>query len=104
MVLVNVLYFKDEWLDEPFLNEPFDDTFKLGNGDTVTTKFMEAEDIKIGYKELKDAEIVSLPFKNNDYSMVIVAPKNDSGEKHFKLLSRLKHRLFIHNYNFCYMC
>ena len=80
MVLVNVLYFKDEWLDEPFLNEPFDDTFNLGSGETVSTKFMEAEDIKVGYKDLKDAEIISLRFKNNDYSMVIVLPKNDSGK------------------------
>jgi len=78
VVLVNVLYFKDEWKNDPFINEPFDDTFKLGNGQDVNAKFMESDDINVGYKELNDVEIVSIPFSNNDYYMVIVAPKENS--------------------------
>ena len=79
MVLVNVLYFKDDWKDDPFSEDPIDDTFKLGNGQAVDAKFMESDDIGVGYIEFSDVEIISVPFRNDDYYMVIVAPKENSG-------------------------
>ena len=100
MVLVNVLYFKDDWKDDPFSEDPIDDTFKLGNGQAVDAKFMESDDIGVGYIEFSDVEIVSVPFRNDDYYMVIVAPKENSGIFQFiyKSMSRSKYVIMYISY------
>ena len=79
VVLVNVLYFKDAWKDEPFVKDPVIDTFNLADGTAVDTEFMEADEMTVGYKDLDDIEIVSLPFNTDNYYFVIVAPKEGSG-------------------------
>ena len=78
-MLVNVLYFKDAWKDEPFVKDPQIDTFHLGDGTTVQTDFMEADEMTVGYNDLDDVEIVSIPFNTDNYYFVIVAPKEGSG-------------------------
>jgi len=78
VVLVNVLYFKDDWKDEPFVKDPAIDQFKLGDGTTVDTDFMEADEMTVGYADLDDVEIVSIPFYHDNYYFVVVAPKEDS--------------------------
>ena len=80
VVLVNVLYFKDNWRDEPFGENTDIDTFHLGGGQTVDTDFMEADEVNVGYKDLRDVEIVSIPFEHENFHFVIVAPKEGSGE------------------------
>ena len=45
---MNVLYFKDAWKDEPFVKDPEIDTFNLGDGTTVQTEFMEADEMTVG--------------------------------------------------------
>ena len=79
VVLVNVLYFKDDWKNEPFRIDSFNDTFKMGDGTNVNAEYMDSDEISVGYKDLNDVEIVSIPFTNDNYYMVIVAPKEDSG-------------------------
>ena len=79
VVLVNVLYFKDNWRDEPFGENTDIDTFHLGGGQTVDTDFMEADEVNVGYKDLRDVEIVSIPFEHENFHFVIVAPKEGSG-------------------------
>jgi len=78
VVLVNVLYFKDNWRDEPFGENTDIDTFHLGGGQTVDTDFMEADEVNVGYKDLRDVEIVSIPFEHENFHFVIVAPKEGS--------------------------
>jgi len=79
VVLVNVLYFKDDWKDEPFVKDQnLIEPFKLGDGTTVDADFMEADEISVGYKDLPDVEIISIPFKSDNFYFVIVAPKEDS--------------------------
>ena len=78
--MVNVLYFKDNWRDEPFGENTDIDTFHLGGGQTVDTDFMEADEVNVGYKDLRDVEIVSIPFEHENFHFVIVAPKEGSGE------------------------
>ena len=80
VVLVNVLYFKDDWKDEPFVKDQnLVEPFKLGDGSTVDADFMEADEINVGYKDLTDVEIISIPFNSDNFYFVIVAPKEDSG-------------------------
>jgi len=78
VVLVNVLYFKDDWKNEPFVKDPQIDNFKLGDGTTVETEFMESDEMTVGYKDLNDVEIVSIPFDTDNYYFVVVAPKENS--------------------------
>jgi len=78
VVLVNVLYFKDDWKDEPFGENTDIDTFHLGGGQTLETDFMEADEVNVGYKDLPDVEIVSIPFEHDNFHFVIVAPKEGS--------------------------
>jgi len=79
VVLVNVLYFKDDWKDEPFVKDQnLVEPFKLGDGSTVDADFMEADEINVGYKDLTDVEIISIPFNSDNFYFVIVAPKEDS--------------------------
>ena len=80
VVLVNVLYFKDDWKDEPFGETTDTDIFYLGGGQTLETDFMEADEVRVGYKDLRDVEIVSIPFEHDNYHFVIVAPKEGSGK------------------------
>ena len=76
---MNVLYFKDAWKDEPFVKDPEIDTFNLGDGTTVQTEFMEADEMTVGYNDLDDVEILSIPFNTDNYYFVVVAPKEGSG-------------------------
>jgi len=78
VVLVNVLYFKDDWKDEPFGETTDTDIFNLGGGQTLETDFMEADEVRVGYKDLLDVEILSIPFEHDNYHFVIVAPKEGS--------------------------
>ena len=77
VVLVNVLYFKDAWKDDPFIDST--NTFQLGDGTTVDTDFMESDFITVGYKDLANTEIVCIPFETDDYYFVILLPKENSG-------------------------
>ena len=74
------MYFKDDWKDEPFGENTDIDTFHLGGGQTLETDFMEADEVNVGYKDLPDVEIVSIPFEHENFHFVIVAPKEGSGE------------------------
>ncbi len=76
VVLVNVVHFKSAWL-APFekdLTEVGAD-FQTEAGGIVKVDMMSGEVDGVGYGEVAGAEVVSLPFEDPDYSMVIVKPK-----------------------------
>jgi len=79
VVLVNVLYFKDDWKDDPFdEDQDLIEPFTLRDGATVDTNFMESDSIQVGYQDLDNVEIVSIPFKTEDFHFVVVVPKDNS--------------------------
>ena len=81
VVLVNVLYFKDDWKDDPFdEDQDLIEPFTLRDGATVDTNFMESDSLQVGYQDLDNVEIVSIPFKTEDFHFVVVVPKGDSGK------------------------
>lgn len=84
------MYFKDDWKDEPFGENTDIDTFHLGGGQTLETDFMEADEVNVGYKDLPDVEIVSIPFEHDNFHFVIVAPKEGSGEYSKKIFLHFK--------------
>ena len=81
VVLVNVLYFKDDWKDDPFdEDQDLIEPFTLRDGATVDTNFMESDSIQVGYQDLDNVEIVSVPFKTDGFHFVVVSPKDNSGK------------------------
>ena len=74
VVLVNVLYFKDDWKDDPFdEDQDLIEQFTLRDGATVDTNFMESDSLQVGYQDLDNVEIVSIPFKTEDFHLYQVS-------------------------------
>ncbi|KAI4462597.1 serine protease inhibitor serpin [Holotrichia oblita] len=80
LVLVNAIYFKGNWLEQfkPELTKK--EKFYLNETDTVecdmmhmNKKFLYGEDSDL------DAQIVSLPYKNQDLSLMIILPRSKTG-------------------------
>lgn len=74
MVLTNAIYFKESW------QKPFDeartkpDNFIAQSGKSLDRLFMEQGGV-FGYFEDDHASILELPYKNNEFSMLILLPK-----------------------------
>ncbi len=99
LILANAIYFKAEWAKK-FVLDPPDVEFKftLLDGNTVTFPRMSVVE-RFGYTEGEGYQIVELPYKGNQMTMVIVLPEKggfESIEKQFnaqfveQVLSSLK--------------
>ena len=88
LVLINVLYFKSKWKTE-FNSIPFSrEFFRVRNNpkSRVSVKFLQGERLTGGYfKTSSGAEIVSLPFEDDNYAMVFVLPQTGEQGKTFVL-------------------
>ncbi len=74
MVLVNAIYFKAAW-QSPFEKSATENgEFRLGSGETVTTKFMN-QSLRTRYAENDDLQVLELPYKGGANSMLIFLPK-----------------------------
>jgi serpin B len=74
MVLVNAIYFYGGWKKEFDKKETREADFFLNNGNSIKTKFMNAE-YKMAYAENNNFSVVSIPYENNEASMLIFLPK-----------------------------
>jgi len=78
LVLVNAIYFKDEW------ESTFDSLktevkpFYLNSNDTIHTAIMNKKE-NLKYYENSDMQVVEIPYKNNKLSMMIFLPKENDG-------------------------
>ena len=72
-VLTNAVYFKSEWA-QPLGLRGSTQPFHNLNGTTTDTNFMYSIG-KSSYTEDKQVQVVELPYKSNDLSMLIVLPK-----------------------------
>ena len=80
MVLVNILHFKSEWLDtfdETLVNKEFE-----VNGDSLVKVPMMIGDFdSVEYrKSSKGTQIFGLPFKDENYQMVLVLPPENTSK------------------------
>jgi serpin B len=77
LVLTNAIYFKSawEWQFSPRFTQPED--FHSG-ADTSKVPMMHRS-AKFGYADLENAELVSLPYKDDALSMVVLLPKKRDG-------------------------
>ncbi|MCE5278581.1 MAG: serpin family protein [Planctomycetaceae bacterium] len=77
LVLANAIYFKGTWLHQFNKNATQDADFRTG-GKTVKVPMM-FQKARFGYAADDDVQVLSMPYKGNELSMVIVLPKKDDG-------------------------
>ena|ERR1700754_3584442 len=73
MYLINAIYFKSSWKDRFDPAKTKKSTFHLSAGGTVQADFMN-NDIDCNGGSTTNAIVLELPYGNNKYSMVLVAP------------------------------
>jgi len=84
LFLANALYFNEEW-KFPFLDElagePIFKEFQVGK-EKKSVRMMELTSEELVYGEIADksaeVEVVSIPYKNEDFEMQIIVPKDRS--------------------------
>ncbi len=90
LVLVNAIYFKGDWRSG-FEPEKTEETpFYLGSGATVQVPMM-TQVFTFGYAEDDDLQILELPYAGENFSMVVLLPKEKDG------LERLEQKLNLTN-------
>ena len=78
LVLTNAIYFKGTWASEFDKNATHNESFRTISGRTVEVPMMR----RIGeyaYLETQDAQILRMPYKGDNISMMIDLPKKDDG-------------------------
>ena len=73
-VLTNAIYFKGEWGEAFDLSRTADNFYNLDG--TVTQTKMMVKDKQFDYMENAQVQMVSLPYKGDDLSMLVVVPKS----------------------------
>jgi serpin B len=77
LVLTNAIYFKGDWEWEFDKSDTRDRNFKISPGNTIKTPmmFMDNDKAKFNYADLGDLQILELPYKGEDISMLVLLPK-----------------------------
>lgn len=78
LVLTNAVYFKADWAN-PFLEYATrDEDFRLTPAGSIKVKMMRSDiQAYYNYAETDRLQILELPYKENELSMLILLPKND---------------------------
>jgi len=79
LVITNAIYFKGDWEYEFDKQETRDLDFKISPEQTikVPTMVMVSKEEDFNYLDNKDLQILELPYKDNEVSMLILLPKGD---------------------------
>ncbi len=77
LVLTNAIYFKGTWATQFDKKNTREENFTTSSGNTVKVPVMRLtdEDAKFNYAETKDLQILELPYKGEELSMLILLPK-----------------------------
>lgn len=78
LVLVNAIYFKADWLEPFSKNATSNQPFTLSANKQVNVPLMTTTN-DLRYFEDTNAQILSLPYKSRELSMVVVLPKDKLG-------------------------
>lgn len=73
-VLTNAIYFKGLWASPFNKTDTKKEPFHLGNGQSVPIDLMRQEG-SFPYGEAENAQILELPYKGDDLSMVVILPR-----------------------------
>lgn len=97
LVLTNAVYFKGDWLYQFDKKRTSVTDFKVSEEETVKIPMMSIQK-EFMYAETEDLQIISIPYKGEDLSMVILLPKNNislveeylDSEKYLELVGMMK--------------
>jgi serpin B len=78
MVLTNAIYFKGQWAEQFDKKQTRDAPFRLADGKTVTVPLMHRSST-YRYGWFDGVQVVELPYKGGDLSMVVVLPEKPDG-------------------------
>ena len=79
LVLANAIYFKGKW------ENPFDPKltqnglFHLTAGRTITTPMMQHRELKCGYYQDPEVQVLDIPYAGREISMLVILPKQVDG-------------------------
>ena len=80
LILTNAVYFKGEWTRAFDKKLTQDDQFHVSTTKTVTVKMMTlGRDHTVGYAETNDSQVLELPYKGDEVSMLVILPKEMDG-------------------------
>jgi serpin B len=79
LVLTNAIYFKGTWEWEFDKSDTTEQDFKItpSNVKQVSMMYMKNDKARFNYTETDDLQILELPYKGNDISMLILLPKGN---------------------------
>ncbi len=79
MVLTNAIYFKGTWEWEFDKSDTLDLDFKITPSNIVKTPmmYMDPDKARFNYADLEDLQILELPYKGEDLSMLILLPSEN---------------------------
>jgi len=75
LVLTNAIYFKGNWLTQFDKKKTQDMPFVVNPSTTVTAQMMSISKVKFNYTETQDLQMIELPYKGNELSMLVILPK-----------------------------
>jgi serpin B len=78
LVLTNAIYFKGDWAAKFDAKDTKPLPFKVLQGKPVKTPLMH-QTAEFGYRETDDAQVLSLPYKGEALSMIVVLPRKTDG-------------------------
>jgi serine protease inhibitor len=78
LVLTNAIYFKGKWLHQFRPMNTKDAPFHISASRTVQVPMMEQTD-SFGYAETESAQILQLPYRGKEVSMLVLLPKEVEG-------------------------
>ena len=78
LVLVNAIYFKATWLTKFKKGETKPMKFKVKKGLEIDYKYGMNTRSHFNYAMIENLEILELPYKNEDFRMLLVLPKEDT--------------------------
>lgn len=80
LILTNAIYFKGIWKIQFDEANTTNRSFNLGNGETIDVETMVLKDTanRFNYTETDQFQMLQLPYKGDDLSMIILLPKEES--------------------------
>ena len=89
LILTNTIYFKGEWARQFEKELTKEENFKSANGDELKTQMMHIQR-SFPYTETEEAQVLEMPYKNNELSMIVILPKNGYTIKSISSTKNLK--------------
>jgi len=80
LILSNAIYFKGLWATQFNVDDTINRDFELTTGEIIQVPTMNLRDSEktFNYTETEDLQILELPYKGNDVSMIIILPKENN--------------------------